>query len=100
MPKLRTLSMALAAAMLSTSAALVETKAEDRSYLPPQDLQVQTKEPDLQTTPQAERRLPGSHYGAPHSYAHRHYAHWHGRGHYASRGFFPFFPGIFIGLFR
>jgi len=95
MPKLRTLSMALAAAMLSTSAALAETKAEDRSYLPPQDLQAQTKEADLQAAPQAARRLPSTHYRMPHSYAHRHYAHWHG-----GRGFFPLFPGIFFGLFH
>jgi hypothetical protein len=95
MPKLRTLSMALAAAILSTGAVLAETKAEDQSYLPPQDLQAQTKEPDLQAAPQAERRLPSTHYKMTHSYAHRHYAHWHGH-----RGFFPFFPGIFFGLFH
>ena len=45
MPKLKNLLIAVAAAMLSTSAALTDTKADDRSYLPPQDLQAQAKDP-------------------------------------------------------
>ena len=45
MPKLKNLLIAVAAAMLSTSAALTDTKADDRSYLPPQDLRRKRRSP-------------------------------------------------------
>jgi hypothetical protein len=99
MPKLRNLLIAAAAAMLSTSAALAETAADDQSYLPPQSLRSQTKEFDTLAGSRAERSSPGTHYGMRHSYTHRHYAHWRGHRQYASRGL-PFFPGIFTVLFR
>jgi hypothetical protein len=57
MPKLKKMLIAVAAAMLSTSAALTDTKADDRSYLPPQDLQAQAKESGVQAAPQAEPGL-------------------------------------------
>ena len=57
MPKLKNLLIPVAAAMLSTSAALTDTKADDRSYLPPQDLQAQAKESGVQAAPQAEPGL-------------------------------------------
>jgi hypothetical protein len=96
---MKNLFIALAVAMVSTGAALADVKADDRSYLPPQDLQAQTKEPDIQA-PKAERRLAGRHYRVHHSDTHRHQAHWRGRRDYSSRGFFPLFPGIFFGLFH
>jgi hypothetical protein len=95
MPKLKCLLIAAAAAMLSSSAALAD--AEDRSYLPPQGLQAQAKEPQIQAEPGAGSRLRSTHYGTPRRYARRHYAHWRGRRNYASGGFFP---GIFFALFR
>jgi hypothetical protein len=60
MPKLSNVSIALAAAMLSTSAALAGGAADDRSYLPPQNLQGQAKE--SKAMPQAERRIRSTHY--------------------------------------
>ena len=51
MPKLKNLLIAVAAAMLSTSAALTDTKADNRSYLPPQDLQAQAKESGVLAAP-------------------------------------------------
>jgi hypothetical protein len=57
--------IAVAAAMLSTSAALTDTKADDRSYLPPQDLQDQAKESGVQAAPQAEPGLRNKQYGTP-----------------------------------
>jgi hypothetical protein len=92
MPKLKNLLIAVAAAMLSTSAALTDTKADDRSYLPPQDLQAQAKESGVQAAPQAEPGLRNTHYGTPPRYTRRHYAQGHTRRHY--------FPGIFFSLFR
>ena len=90
MPKLKNLLIAVATAMLSTSAALTDTKADDRSYLPPQDLQAQAKESGVQAAPQAEPGLRNTHYGT--RYTRRHYAQRHTRRH--------FFPGIFFSLFR
>jgi len=92
MPKLKNLLIAVAAAMLSTSAALTDTKADDRSYLPPQDLQPQAKESGVQAAPQAEPGLRNTHYGTPPRYTRRHYAQRHTRRH--------FFPGVFFSLFR
>ena len=92
MPKLKNLLIAVAAAMLSTSAALTDTKADDRSYLPPQDLQDQAKESGAQAAPQAEPGLRNTHYGTPPRYTRRHYAQGHTRRHS--------FPGIFFSLFR
>lgn len=92
MPKLKKLLIAVAAAMLSTSAALTDTKADDRSYLPPQDLQDQAKESGVQAAPQAEPGLRNKQYGTPPRYMRRHYAQRHTRRH--------FFPGIFFSLFR
>ena len=92
MPKLKNLLIAVAAAMLSTSAALTDTKADDRSYLPPQDLQAQAKESGAQAAPQAEPGLRNTHYGTPPRYTRRHHAQRHTRRH--------FFPGIFFSLFR
>ena len=92
MPKLKNLLIAVAAAMLSTSAALTDTKADDRSYLPPQDLQAQAKEFGVQPAPQAEPGLRNTHYRTPPRYTRRHYAQGHTRRH--------FFPGIFFSLFR
>ena len=90
MPKLKNLLIAVAA-MLSTSAALTDTKADDRSYLPPQDLQAQAKESGVQAAPQAEPGLRNTHYGTPPRYTRRHYAQRHTRRH--------FFPGIFFKAF-
>ena len=92
MPELKKLLIAVAAAMLSTSAALTDTKADDRSYLPPQDLQAQAKESGVQAAPQAEPGLRNKQYGTPPRYMRRHYAQRHTRRH--------FFPGIFFSLFR
>jgi hypothetical protein len=92
MPKPKNLLIAVAAAMLSTSAALTDTKADDRSYLPPQDLQAQAKESGVEAAPQAEPGLRNTHYGTPPRYTRRHYAQRHTRRH--------FFPGIFFSLFR
>jgi len=94
MPKLKDLSIAAVAAMLSASAALAGTEAEDQSYLPPQGVEAQTKEPSIQVERQAERRIPGTHYGTR-----SHYLPWQGPN-YATRGVLPFFPGIFFALFR
>jgi hypothetical protein len=88
MPKLKNLLIAAAAAMVSTSAALADTKVDDRSYLPPQGFQAQAKEPGVQAAPQEGSRLRSSHYGKQSRHGHRNYA---------ARGFFP---GIFSGLFR
>jgi len=112
MPNLKrnTLWIAAAAALLSASAALADTKPDDRSYLPPQ-----AKEPGEQASPQANDRLRDRRNGTPQHrartnyaqqrerrrYAHyptrRQYAHWNTRRNYASRGVFP---GFFFGLFR
>ena len=97
MPKLKNLLIAVAAAMLSTSVALTDTKADDRSYLPPQDLQAQAKESQakesgVQAAPQAEPGLRNTQYGTPPRYTRRHYAQRHTRR--------RFFPGIFFSLFR
>ena len=92
MPTLKKLLIAVAAAMVSTSAALTDTKADDRSYLPPQDLQDQAKESGVQAAPQAEPGLRNKQYGTPPRYMRRHYAQRHTRHH--------FFPGIFFSLFR
>ena len=91
MPKLKNLLIAVAA-MLSTSAALTDTKADDRSYLPPQDLQDQAKESGVQAAPQAEPGLRDKQYRTPPRYMRRHYAQRHTRRH--------FFPGIFFSLLR
>ncbi len=80
MPKLRNLLIALAAAMLSTSAALADTMADDLSYLPPQNLQ--TPKTDIKAAPQAEHRLRRTHYTT----------HRHARGHGLS--------GILVSLFH
>jgi hypothetical protein len=95
MPKLKCLVIAAGAAILSSSVALADT--EDRSYLPPQGLQTQAKEPRVEATPKAGSRLRNTHYGSPRRYARRHYTHWRGRRNYASGGILP---GIFFGLFR
>jgi hypothetical protein len=58
MPTLKNL-LTLVAAMLSTSVALADT-TDDRSYLPPQNLQARSK--DLRTAPQAEHRVRGARY--------------------------------------
>jgi hypothetical protein len=112
MPKLKcnTLLIAVATAMLSTSAALADTKPDDRSYLPPQ-----AKEPVEHAAPQSNRGLRSAHNRTPQQHAHsryvhprerrhyaqyrtrRHYAHWNARRYYASPGLFP---GIFSGFFR
>jgi hypothetical protein len=78
MPKLRNLLIALAAAALSTSAALADTTADDRSYLPPQNLQAQRT--DVKAAP--EHRA-----STAHNSAHR-----RTRGHSLS--------GILASLFR
>ncbi len=91
MPKQKKLLIAVGAAMLSTSAALTDTKADDRSYLPPQDLQDQAKESGVQA-PQAEAGLRNKQYVTPPRYMRRHYAQRHTRRH--------FFPGIFFSLLR
>jgi hypothetical protein len=111
MPKLKcnTVMIALAAALLSASAALADVKPDDRSYLPPQ-----TKEAGKQAPAQTNDRPRYARHGTQHrartSYAHqgerrryahhrtqRQYAHRNARRYYASRGMFP---GIFFGLFR
>ena len=113
-PKCPTLLTGLAAAILSTSAALADTKADDRSYLPPQSLRAQEKSLGEQSTPQVTRQIdkipPKSGYYTRRYYAHRHtlryhahrrarryHAYRHTRRYYASRSFFP---GIFFGLFH
>ncbi len=97
MPKLKNLLIAAGTAMLSTSAVLADMKPDDQSYLPPQDLQAKAKEPGVQAAPEADSSLGNMHYGMPHRYTRRHYAHWRGRRNYALRGFLP---GIFFSLFR
>ena len=59
----------LAGAILSASVALAETEADDRSYLPPQYQQVQTKKSDAEAAPQAERRIHSAHYEMPRRHA-------------------------------
>ena len=79
--KLSNLSIALAAAALSTGAAFADTAADDRSYLPPQKLQAQ--EADVKAAPQTGHRLRSPRYNT---------AHRHARG----RGL----SGILVSLFR
>jgi hypothetical protein len=99
MPKLRNLLIAVAAAMLITSAALADTTPEDQSYLPPQSLRSQAKESDMRAGPQTETRFSGKRYGMRRSRTHRQYAHWRGRRDHATRNM-PFLPRIFSALFR
>jgi hypothetical protein len=80
MRKRRNLLIAAAAAILPTSAALADTAADDRSYLPPQNLQAEKT--DVKAAPQAERRFRSTHSTTPR----------HARGHALS--------GILAGLFR
>ncbi len=79
MPKLRNLLTAMAAAMLSTSAVWADTTPDDRSYLPPQNLQAQKT--DVKAAPEHRAST------APYNSAHR-----RARGHSLS--------GILASLFR
>ena len=68
MRTLKKLFAVLAVAMLS-SAVLADTDADDRSYLPPQYLQAQSKVPHVEAAPQGERRIRNTRYES-----HRHNA--------------------------
>ncbi len=96
MPKLKSLLIAAAAAVLSTSAAFADTKADDRSYLPRQDLRAQSKQADVLAAPETKPRL----LNGPDGTRRRHYAQWRGHRDNASRRFFAGFPGIFFSPFR
>jgi hypothetical protein len=119
-PKCWTLLTGLAAAIFSTSTVLADTKADDRSYLPPQSLRAQQKPPSESIKPQTARQMgkerkhyAGRYYTYRHTrryhahghtrryyayrHTHRHHAHRHARRYYHSRSFFP---GIFFGLFH
>jgi hypothetical protein len=117
-PKSNYLLVTAAAAMLLTGAALADTKVDDRSYLPPQQLQALKQElqaPKKEAArPQgklhlrtARYRIPRAklepriaHYGVPYRQIRHHYAYRQPRRavprYYASPGFFP---GFFFGRF-
>ena len=119
-PKCPALLTGLAAAIFAASAALADTKGDDRSYLPPQDFRAQQKPPSEPVNPRTARQMgkERKHYAAryyTHRYTRRyhadrhtrryyayrrirrHHAHRHARRYYAWRSFFP---GIFFGLFH
>jgi len=107
-----------AAAALLASAALAETKVDDRSYLPPQQMQapkqeLQAPKKEVIRTRQAKSyprtaqiRVQGksfrpiAHYRIPYLRRRPHYMHRRARRtvrrYYASQGYFP---GFFFGLF-
>ena len=98
--KCNTVMIALAAALLSASAALADVEPDDRSYLPPQTKEAGKQAP-AQTNDRPRYARNGTQRRARTSYAHHgerlRYAHRNARRYYVSRGMFP---GIFFGLFR
>ncbi|MGA7326394.1 MAG: hypothetical protein WBX25_18390 [Rhodomicrobium sp.] len=93
-PRTHVLFAAAAAAMLSANAALADIKSDDRSYLPPPELQVQGKALAEPETLPAKRRLRSALYKrAPgqtrrplvHWRRRRYHAYWHARRDFAQR---------------
>jgi hypothetical protein len=118
LPKSNYAVVTAAAAMLLASAALADTKADDRSYLPPQELQAPKQElqaPKKYATNRRARFYPRTaHIRVPPAKSYRHVVHYrtpylrrrphyvHRRARRAARRYYAspgFFPGSFFGLF-